>query len=232
MICAIHQPNFFPWLGYFNKIITSDVFIFLDDVIYPDSGSGSGTWVNRVRLAINNESRWVGCPVRRQPGSNLIKHVEIDNSQAWRKKMLRTLEMNYRRAPNYEIFMSHLSPLIAYETDYLAEYNMNAIKGICRYLKIDATFKLQSELAVSGKATELLVNLTREVGANSYLCGGGAGGYQIDTMFGENAIELKYQNFQPVPYGKSKRYIEGLSIIDFLMQADQGQIKKFVSKNS
>ena len=30
-LCAIHEPNFFPWLGYFEKMSRSDVFVFLDD---------------------------------------------------------------------------------------------------------------------------------------------------------------------------------------------------------
>ena len=38
MICAIHQPNFFPWLGYFEKIWRADVFIFLNQVDYEKSG--------------------------------------------------------------------------------------------------------------------------------------------------------------------------------------------------
>ena len=63
ILVAIHQPNFFPWLGYFDKIRRADFFILLDDVQYPKTGAGS--WSNRVKVMINGEGRWLTAPVDR-----------------------------------------------------------------------------------------------------------------------------------------------------------------------
>ncbi len=92
MICAIHQPNFFPWLGYFDKINRADVFVFLDDVAYPKSGSGMGSWCNRVKLSIQNQSKWVSCPVKRETGQQIIKNVVMAEGKIWREKFLKSLK--------------------------------------------------------------------------------------------------------------------------------------------
>lgn len=217
IVCAIHQPNFFPWLGYFDKIRQADIFIFMDDVAYPKSGSGMGTWTNRVRLAIQGQKAWITCPIRRVSGEQRIRDVLIDDRQPWRRKLMRTLEMNYRRCPNYEAAMAVLEPLIRYEADRLAEFNINAITTLSRVFDLSCAFRRQSEMQAEGKATKLLINLTREADAGAYLCGGGAGGYQDDGLFAQSEIGLVFQSFEPRPYGDESRFLPGLSIIDYLM---------------
>jgi hypothetical protein len=71
-LCAIHQPNFFPWLGYFDKINRADVFVFLDQVAYPKSGSSMGSWCNRVKINIAGVASWISCPVVREHGPQSI----------------------------------------------------------------------------------------------------------------------------------------------------------------
>lgn len=217
-ICAIHQPNFFPWLGYFDKIRQADIFIFMDKVAYPKSGSGSGSWCNRVYLNVQGQAAWVGCPIQRESGAQLIKDVKIHDRQPWRKKMLRTLEMNYKKAPNYHQAMLILTPLINYETNSLAQFNTHAIKVICDVLGIKSKFIMQSDLLATGQSTELLINLTKAVGATAYMCGNGAAGYQQDHLFVEQNVELIYQHYSPAPYGNLEDFLPGLSVIDFLMR--------------
>ena len=38
MIIAVHQPQYLPWLGYFDKMARSDLFVFLDNVQYNKEG--------------------------------------------------------------------------------------------------------------------------------------------------------------------------------------------------
>ena len=62
-IVAIHQPNFLPWMGFFDKAINASTFILLDDVQFSD---GRGNWTNRHLLLSNNKSKWVTMPISRK----------------------------------------------------------------------------------------------------------------------------------------------------------------------
>ncbi len=217
-LVAIHQPNFFPWLGFFDKIRRADSFVFLDDVSYPRSGSGSmGSWSNRVRLNIQSEARWVTCPIKRMPLGSLIKDAEIDDTQPWRTKLIKTLEANYRRAPNFRSAMDVLSPLVTYREHNLADYNIHVIKTLADHLGLSCTFVRQSELPHHGEATELLISILQCAGGTAYLAGGGAAGYQDDALFAHAGLDLVYQNFKPSSYGDARNFIAGLSVIDYLM---------------
>ncbi|MFM9847863.1 MAG: WbqC family protein [Hyphomicrobiaceae bacterium] len=228
-LCAIHQPNFFPWLGYFDKIRRADVFVLLDAVDYPRSGSdGMGSIVNRVRIAVQGREHAIGPPLRRAALGTPISAIQIDDHQPWRDKLLRTLAMSYARAANYAPAMALLEPLIRHPEPYLAAFNIHAITAIARHLGLATPLLRQSEFGVPGAATELLINLTRAAGCDGYLAGGGAGGYQQDGMFAAAGLLLVYQGFEPRLYGPTERFLPGLSVIDYLMHdgRELGQLEK------
>lgn len=218
MLCAIHQPNFFPWMGYFDKIRRADVFVFLDDVDYPKSGSSMGSWCNRVRINVQGRPAWIRCPVRRAHGAQRIRDVVVDESRPWRAKLIRTLEMNYRRAPCFAQTMTFLQALLAPRDLTLAAFNIRVITAISAALGLGTRYVRQSDLRVRGTGTELLINLAGAVGADGYLCGGGAEGYQQDEMFRERGVTLIYQDFVHTAYGNPTIWMPGLSVIDYLMQ--------------
>jgi hypothetical protein len=230
IVVAIHQPNFFPWLGYFDKIIRSDVFVFLDNVAR--QRTGSGTWLNRVKLLIQGKPIWVSCPIIKSHGFELIKDVKIDNSQKWKGKIYKTLIYNYTKAPFFKQTMEWLAPLLFAPYDYLIEYNINNITAVCRMLNINTTFISQSDLMTTNKSTDLLIEITKKIGGTAYLCGGGAAGYQEDDKFPAAGISLIYQNFIHPIYSqigiKNGDFVSGLSIIDAVMNCGVDDVKRIL----
>lgn len=111
-VCAIHQPNFMPWLPYFDKISKADKFVFLDKVAYPKSGNSMGSWTNRVKINMNGQAVWFSCPVVRESGVQLIDYVNINYSNFFLDKMMRTLECAYGSYSNLRL-LKRLSKILS-----------------------------------------------------------------------------------------------------------------------
>lgn len=220
MIVAIHQPNFLPWLGYFNKITRAHRFVFLDHIQLPRKGAGS--WVNRVKILVNGEEAWLTVPIVRQrsaQGCQVIKDTFISNEPRWRAKMLKTIDLNYKKAPHYEEIRDFLVELIDFPSENLSDYNQHSITAISGLLGIPGEkFIRSSDLDVTGQSTELLVNITRAVKGDVYMCGSGAAAYQEDELFEQAGMQVLYQDFKHPEYPQpaASGFKPGLSIIDVL----------------
>src|SRR3972149_7751977 len=109
-IVAIHQPNFFPWLGYFDKIVKSDIFILLDNVQFPKTG---GIWTNRVKIMVGKTADWITVPIiRSYHGLKLVSEIEINDTTLWRKKMLATIESNYKKTKYFQQIYPVIVPVL------------------------------------------------------------------------------------------------------------------------
>lgn len=218
-VVAIHQPNFFPWLGYFHKILKSDVFILMDNVQYQKKSTGIVS--NRVRILINSQPQWVTMPiVRNYKGTRLYTEMKINNETPWRENISKTIEWHYKKAPFFKEVYPFLLQLIGKKTESLVEYNISAIKSLMRLLGLDISKIIQgSQLDASGESTELLISMVKAVDGNAYLAGGGAHKYQEDHLFKQAEIEVIYQNFKHPEYRQFNTdvFVPGLSIIDVLM---------------
>lgn len=218
MIVAIHQPNFFPWLGYFDKINRSDIFVFLDDVQFPKKG---GSWTNRVKLISGNEPRWITATLdRNYHGVRNINEMLYKENEPWREKALNTIFLNYKRAPFFEENFPFFEKLINNKNNCISEYNTHSILAINEKLGIPSgKIYTSSNLPHIGSSNELLISLIKILGGKTYMCGGGADGYQDEVLFNEAGIELKFQNYMHPEYNQqgSDEFQPGLSIIDAVM---------------
>jgi hypothetical protein len=213
-VVAIHQPNFLPWLGYFSKILRADAFVFLDDVEY-----SHGSWTNRVRLAIGGQPHWITCP-RRHPGRPAtIREIEIDDSQNWRRKLIKTLQSNYARSSFFAPVFPWVAELVTETQGTLAEFNVTCIQTILSVLEIPTEIHLQSKLGIalsSGvQGSGMLARLVKHLEGQVYLSGDGADGYEDQTPYHSLGIELQRLGFVHPTYPRGKEEpMKGLSILD------------------
>ncbi len=73
MIISVHQPQYLPWLGYFDKIKRADIFVLLDNVQFKKN-----EWQNRNRIKAANGLQWLTVPVMYKYPQLMIE-VEINN---------------------------------------------------------------------------------------------------------------------------------------------------------
>lgn len=217
-IICIHQPDFFPWLGFFDKIVRCDAFVLLDDVQFPKTG---GTYCNRVKLLVGGRGQWVTAPVDRSyHGLRAIHEMEFQRGASWRVKVLKTVECNYGKAPFFSETIELIGPLIESNENNLALYNMHAILAISDTLGISREkFRISSSLGHSGSSTDLLLSLTLAMNGSAYLCGSGALNYQDDSLFDAAGIAVIHRDYKHPVYQQLSNwdFVSGLSIIDALM---------------
>ncbi len=217
LVVAIHQPNFLPWLGFFDKLARADVFVLLNDAQFPKK---QGNWTNRVRLLQSRGPAFLTVPVvRAYSGVRMINETLIDDSTPWRAKALSTIQQSYSRAPFFEEVWPLVGALLEAPTDNLADFNETGIRKLAGELGLDVgSIVRSSSLGIPSTGTERIVALTRSVGGDVYLSGDGAGGYQDDERFGEAGLQLRYQRFVPPAYPqRSAEHVPGMSVIDALM---------------
>lgn len=219
-VVAIHQPNFFPWLGYFDKIARSDVFVLLDDVQFPKTG---GTWVNRVRVLINGNPAWLTVPVVRDyHGVRRISEIEINNTTpVWREKMIKTIQVNYSRTPYFRQIFPFFVELISNSDVNLSQFNIRAITELIDSLGWDSSKLVLNSTIRSGntQATDLIIQIVKNVNGSEYLSGDGADGYQEEKKFYQADLRLTFQKFCHPSYPQFgvTEFKPGLSVLDALM---------------
>lgn len=227
-VVAIHQPNFFPWLGYFDKICRADLFVYLDHV---ENNPRDPLWTKRVKIIASNGESWLTVPLVRPKSSIFVPIKEMQVSTGYfERKHLRTIQQSYGKSPFFEATMPMVETFYASNDVYIADRNIQFIEELCTKLGVTTQRVRSSEFTWKNKSTDLLIEILEHFKATAYLCGGGASGYQEDFKFAEFGFDLIYQRFSHPTYEQrnTKEFHPGLSIIDVLMNCGFGGTEKLV----
>src|SRR3989338_1301971 len=139
MIVTIHQPQYLPWLGYFNKADHADVFIILDDVQFKKND-----WQNRNRIRTSQGWQWLTVPIFHDFGQK-ITEVRINNNDNWRETHLKAIILNYGRAPFFDDYIGIFEDAYARPWTYLVEINIYFIEKFIDLLGIRTKLVRASE---------------------------------------------------------------------------------------
>jgi hypothetical protein len=211
---GIHQPNYFPGISYFCKILYSDIFIFLDSVQF-----SKGNWTNRNRIKSAQGELLLTVPVfTTGKSSQMISETSIVNRTDWRQKHLKSIYQNYYKAACFKETFPVIEEIFNTNWENLSEMNVNIIKRLCTFLAIERCFILSSEIE-SGDlgSTDLLIHLITQAGGDTYISGAGGRKYMEMDKFAENHLEVRFLTLTGLAYlQRFKGFLPNLSIIDLL----------------
>lgn len=227
MIVAIHQPQYLPWLGYFDKIRQADVFCFLNDVQFKKN-----EWQNRNRIKTARGGQWLTVPVTyRFPQK--INAVTINNGVNWGRKHLQSLVTNYRKSPFFDDYIDFFEKLYARGWESISELNCEAVKGICELSGMaGGSFVMSSDFSLGDDPTGRLVDICRAVGADTYLSGKDGARYMDLEHFAANGIDVVFQEFRhpvyPQLYGD---FLPNMSFVDLLFNCGPNSMAVIAENN-
>ena len=217
MILSVHQPQYIPWLGYFDKIDKSDYFVFLDQVQYKPR-----EYQNRNRIRTKNGWLWLTVPVKSKGlGRQRICDVKIDNDTNWQNKHLQSLKSCYSKAPFFKEYYSFFESVYSAKWEQLTELNIHIIKYLLKELNIETPFYHESEIGTCSKATDRIIEICKKLKADVYLSGIGGKSYLEEAKFAQAKIRLDYQDYHNQPYHQQytdrvSPFLPNMSVIDLL----------------
>ena len=214
MIVAGHQPNYLPYLGFFDKMRRADIFIIEDNVQFERQG-----FTSRNKVMTADGVRWLTVPIEHANKPLLINEVKVANNAepSWERKHWLTLKHSYCKAPFWSEYSDFFRKTYEREWTMLIDLNMHLIKGIMRFLDIEKPLVYSSSLSATGKKSELIVAQCKEVGANVQLAGKGCKNYIDQPLFQKEGIKLIFQEFKHPQYPQTcAGFVPNLSVVDFL----------------
>ena len=226
MILSIHQPNFFPWMGFFDKLNKSDNFVFLTESLR----SKNDKYLTRTKIINNSSSRYLSIPLG-------IKQIKINQllmpvDNKWKIKTLNIIHASYRSSKYYEEVIPSIKELIMRDSMYFSDYSINIINFLVNQLNINTHIHIDTDFNKDfGLSNERNVAICKEVNATKYFSGSGAKSYNDSSQYKNNNIDLIYQNYlHPVYPQKTSDFVFGLSIMDVIFNCGYEETEKMLKK--
>jgi hypothetical protein len=170
MTISIHQPNFFPWYPFFQKVEKSQKFILLNQSQFQK---------NNLQNRFSMDDKWYTISVNRGLDPIFTKKY-LSPTDDW--------ERIKKSLPEYKKILEKFDPFIGHD---LKDTNTNIIKKICDIIEVDT--EILSDYPTELKASERILDICLKFEASTYISGISGKKYLDLEIFKKNGIEVFFQ---------------------------------------
>lgn len=197
MRIVISQPMFFPWVGMFEQIKCSDIFINYNDVKF-----SKGSLTNRVKIKAKGGDSWLTVPIVHHALDQKINKMEISNHFDWQKKHIELLKKSYQDAPYYSEMLALVDKVYSRDYTTIDEVSHASVLAVCEYFDLiaDTEFVDIDDLSISGKGSKRVLDIVESLDGTDYITGHGAKNYLNHESFEESGISVLYMNYLKLKY--------------------------------
>ena len=194
---CIHQPDFAPHLGFFDRLLRTDHFILLDNVQFIRRG-----WQHRDRIKTREGSAWLTLSLQKGDYHQKISDVRLAPDERWIIENLALLRQCYAKAPCFDLIYPQVEAIYEAGHERLVDFNMAFLNMALRLFDIEVQMSFASSYPVSSSVSQRLLELVLAVEGDNYLTGAGSGNYLDEALFAQSFVSVSWQDFKHPAYSQ------------------------------
>ncbi len=213
-IVTMHQPNYLPWLGLFDRIAHSDCFVIMDNLPYTRQSV-----TNRNRIRTKEGWSYLTIPVGSKSYGLPIRNVALPRDDGWMATHWKRIKDNYAKSDFLNLYKDFFDDLYQRNFEYLGEINVEIMSYLLNCFEIDVEVMTMSEMSVDvgSDTTDVLIEVLKGAGADTYLSGPSGRNYLHFEKFPQNDLGLRFLKFQhPVYRQRWPGFEPAMAAIDLL----------------
>lgn len=223
MTLAIMQPYLFPYIGYWQLINVVDTFVIYDDVNFIKKG-----YINRNSILVSGKSQQFTLELLGASQNKLINEIEVGNNS---KKLLKTIEMSYKKAPYFENIFPIIKDILNQDEKILAKFIAYSLQKVSTYLETNTKIIYSSDIQTDNslKAQDKILDICQKLKATNYINAIGGQKLYGKEKFQEQNINLSFLDTNLLEYKQfNGEFIPYLSIVDIMMFNSVADIRKML----
>lgn len=225
---VVSQPMFLPWIGMFEQLNLSDIFVHYDDVQFPQGRS----FTNRVQIKTKDGIKWLTVPIDKKNSGKLINETLISYNENWQDKHLSIIKQSFSKTKYKKDVLDLVEKIYFKQFETISELNIYAFELLADYLGFSKKFVLSSSLHINTRSSQKLVDIVKSLNGKKYITGLGALNYIDYDVFEEENIFLEYMDYSISSYEQMfGDFTPFVTILDLI--ANEGQHgKRYINSKS